>query len=33
MPQAEFIIHNLRGEVSLVEQDIIDYVSTANFDP
>ena len=27
------IIHKLRGEVSLVVQDTIDYVSTAYFEP
>ena len=27
------IIHKSRGEVFLVEQDIIDYVSTAYFEP
>ena len=30
---SKVIIHKLRGEVSLVEQDIVDYVSTAYFEP
>ena len=33
MPRTKVIIHKLRGEVSLVEQDTIDYVSTAYFEP
>ena len=31
--KTKVIIDKSRGEVSLVEQDIIDYVSTAYFDP